>query len=203
MVLGVVGGVISSQLPHPESDDPTSHTKRAAWVLSPLGEDGPTVRFEIDQPADWTRVTDSRSAGRVLFAHAGRVYLGVDLAPLGMPDRHYLSIPTEALFPMAIDLSPAQIAPSLDRRPKDCTFPSDTEDAYVRFFFGKEDLDLTTPYAICGSASYSDRAGTIKADEQYRSDAVAHPAADEVVRIEDLGAAGTYMLESLRAGIQG
>ena len=181
------------------TDDQTPDTQRAAWVLSRIDGSGPTVRLEFDQETGWTRVVDPRLPGPMFFIDE-RVVVQMPLSSLTVTGKNYVSIPVQQLFPSAITFSPAQIAASLARTPKECTFPSPAEDAYIRLFFGKQSLDLTSSYTICGSGVFANGSGRdlFRADEQLLEDAFETPPFDEAMNIEDMGELGTLILSAVR-----
>ena len=194
--LGVAGALI----PHPESDDPTSSTSRAEWAISPSQPGGPTIRFQIDQMSGWTRVTDSRSAAHPFFAHEGRLLF--EMAPdfASRTGQRYVSIPVDTLFADGVDFSPSQIAPSLDRDPKECTYSSEVEAEYVRFFL-REQLGDRSQYFICGSAVFTAEEARVFGAEKWLSE-VDHPLLTEGVRLEDLGDSAQHVLDKVRAQLR-
>ena len=150
-------------------------------------------------------MTDSRAPGTVLFAHDGSVFVEADLASMGFEGKRYVSVPVRTVMPFPIDLSPSQIAPSFDRRWRECTVPSATESAYVEFFFGNAGVDLSQRYTICGRTSYAAFAGNelIHADDLYLANSFDTPSADQIVDVADLGERGQIIVDQLIAELAG
>lgn len=178
--------------------EPTSATSPAMWRFQPMGG-GPTISLQFDQGTGWTRLTDSRSPNEDLYFHDGRALLAANLKPLGIEGATFLSVPVETVFPGAMTFEPVQLAPSLDRGPKECTFPSSVENTYVQFFLASEIPELAATYTICGRSVFVNGSGAgVVYSEDLSIESLSHPPVEEVVEVESLGALGPSLLEQLK-----
>jgi hypothetical protein len=179
--------------------EPTSTTSPALWSIRPTAG-GPTISFEFDEDTGWTRMTDSRAAGKELFFHEGRVLFAANLEPLGLPQASFLSVPIDAVFPSGMTFDPKDFAPSLDRGPKECTFPSPVEDLYVQFFLSSAIPELGTRYTICGRNAFSNGSGVDWVhSEDLSSRQLSPPTPTQVAEVEALGPIGQVLLGQLKA----
>ena len=149
-------------------------------------------------------VTDSRAPGRAIWAHNGVIYVEADLAALGIKSKRYITAPVRSIMPQPIDLSPVQIAPSLDRHWRECSPPSAIEAVYIDYFFSSTGINLSGRYTICGRTSYTAFGNElIHADDVYLADPFKIPSAEDAVDVSDLGESGSVMLKDLTTDFGG
>ena len=177
--------------------EPTAATTQAMWRFQPM-EGGPIISLSFDQNTGWTKVTDSQSPGKKLYVHGDRVLVPTDSPSLGLGRAGFLSAPIEEVFPVGLTFAPTQLAASLERRPKECTFPSQTEDDYVQFFLAAAVPQLNAPYTICGRSVFSKgSAGDLIYAEDLAIEGFSPPTVEDIVDTESLGTAGPVLLDQL------
>jgi hypothetical protein len=178
--------------------EPTAVTAPAAWSLRPM-TGGATVTLAFDTDSGWTRLTDSRSPGKELFFNKGRVLLPADLTDVVGRTTAFVSVPMATIFPPDLSFEPLELAPSLDRGPKECTVPSASENSYVQYFFGRAIPALSSQYVICGRSVFTDHSGgALIHAEDLSLGALPYPSPDLVIEVEVLGDPGQSLVARLR-----
>ena len=185
-------------------DDPTPATVHFAWELHVLGDrDKGHVRFDVDQDRDVVRVRSS--SDDEFFVIEGRAIVPLPDQPDDADGPRFVAIPIDEVLPSGAMVSPEAIAPSLSRRPRQCTDFSSTEYRCIRIFLERRPPAGQNTFRLCGTGTVGGAFAdgeNIRAVEEYRTSAIGVPDEGAIVDVAELGAAGEAIVQAWKQRLQ-
>jgi hypothetical protein len=195
ILVGVV--ILLTRVKHPETDDPNTGTKvfSLKWSttdVKPLR----TVRFRADQETGSVIVDIDTESPRTFYLVGDQLIVrGADIGQ----NVEFVSVDAAKVLPSADLVSASDLAASLARRPKECTFPSEDELRLARAFLRVPADTDPQSFTMCGSnAKGLSFPGQIWTTERYLERLEGLPLASTVVRGDQLDLGSESVLADIR-----